>query len=247
MLCGIIPLNSSVFASDTKNTKSYARTFWYKSYKDISLRYISINKMKKQTERLSAVDKEILSKYIFGAVKGEDTFLLINSHLRGNLKDYIPAKEITKPLGCRLNYYAETLKNSISKVNLPQNTTLYAAIDEKYLKHLLYKYNIADLIQKPVTYENGEKIAQKIVGVKFREKGFLSASYDKNCIDKTKFRLEIKAPKNTHAVLTEDLGEKSKKKVVINSDYDWEIIAVECEYDKDNKKSYYNIIIKNIK
>ncbi len=226
--------------------KSYKNTWEYKSYKDISIRYATQNKMRNQTKKLSSVDREIISKYVFGAVRGEDTFLLINSYLRGNLNDYIPAKEITKPLGCRLNYYSEGLKASIAKVRLPQNTTLYASVDDKAAKNLFKKYNVNNIISKPVSSTNGAALAEKHVGAKYMDKGFLSASYDKNCISKTKIRFEVKATKNMQAVLIEDLGEKSKKRVIINLDYEWEVLGVETLYDKD-KTAYYNVIIKNVK
>ena len=63
----------------------------------------------------------IIKKYVFGAERGEDTYLLINCYLRDNLPDYIPKKEITKPLKYRLDYYAKSLSVPISKTKLPQN------------------------------------------------------------------------------------------------------------------------------
>ena len=234
---------SEVFAKQ----KNYKNTWEYKSYKDISARYVSINKMRNQTKKLSDVDKEVITKYVFGAVRGEDTFLLINSYLRGNIKDYIPAKEITKPLGCRLNYYSEGLKAAIAKVRLPQNTTLYASVDDKAAKNLFKTYNVESVMSKPVSSTNGAVLSEKLTGVKYIDRGFISASYDKNCIPKTKFRLEIKAPKNMQIVLIEDLGEKSKKRAIINLDYKWEVLGVENLYDKDRKTAYYNIIIKSVK
>jgi hypothetical protein len=236
-----------VNAATVKSSINYTKTLEYKSYKDISLRYISVNTLKKKALKLSLEDKEIIKKYVFGAVKGEDTFLLINSHLRGTLKEYIPAKEITKPLGYRLDYYADNLQKSLAKTKLQQNITLYAAIDDREIQHLFKNYNIDYFLKKKADNSSAEEVNKKIKGMKFTEKGFLSASYDKNCIDKTWFRVEIKAPKNMQAVLIEEFGEKTKKRVIINRNYKWEVMAVNYEHDKENKSDYYNIIIRNIK
>ena len=64
-----------------------------KSYKDISKNFIVINKMKKRSQTLSIKDKCVITKYFHGAVKGENTFLLMNCFLRGNLNQYLNKKD----------------------------------------------------------------------------------------------------------------------------------------------------------
>ena len=211
-------------------------------YKDISHRILVLRKMRKQTEQLSEEDKNVIKKYVFGAVKGEDTYLLINCYLRDNLQDYIPKKEITKPLKCRLDYYAKHLGTSVSKAKLPQNMILYRGIDEKGMKSIFKNKNIANVINKPVTEENLAVLRKNLIGVKYTEKGFLSTSYDKNCAKQTKFMFEVYAPKNLQAVLIEDFGKKNEKEVLINKNTKWEIVDIKISHKND--RYFYNIKIK---
>lgn len=228
-------------------TKGISHISLVKKYKDVSKNFLVINKMKQQTKALSNDDKNVIKKYVFGAVKGEDTYLLINCYLRGNLQDYISKKDITTPLKCRLKFYADALESTIAKAKLPQNMILYRGIDEKGMR-ALFGLGVKEygnvVLNQPVSTENAELLSKNIKGQKFTEKGFMSTSYDKNCIKKTKFRFEVRAPKNIQAVLIEELGKPQEKEVIINCGYNWEVVAVSAEFDKSSKTTYYNIVIK---
>ena len=165
-------------------------------YKDISHKWRVINKMKNQAKNLSEEEKAVIKKYVFGAVRGEDTYLLINCYLRDILPQYIPAKEITKPLKYRLDYYARSMSVPISKTKLPQNMILYRGVDEKGIKYLFPKKNLENIINKQVNDANLAEFKKQIIGETYIEKGFMSTSYDINCARQTKFVLEVNAPKN---------------------------------------------------
>ena len=213
-------------------------------YKDVSHNWRVLNKMKTQAKTLSEEEKSVIKKYVYGAVRGEDTYLLINCHLRNILPQYVPAREITTPLKCRLDYYAKALSTVITKMKLPQNMILYRGIDEKGMKYLFPNKNLADVISKPVSVENSEKLKQQISGEYYLEKGFMSTSYDKSCARQTKFIFEVNAPKNLQAVLIEDIGKKQEKEVIINKNSKWKVTDVSVGLDKKTKKQYYLITIK---
>ena len=131
-------------------------------YKDISINLKAISKLKNAERKLSQADKEIIQKYVIGAVRGEDTFLLINCNLRDNLGSYIPPKEITKPLKCRLDYYADQLSSVLSKTKLPQNMILYFGVDERDLNTLFKVKNISEITRYTVTDESTEKFKSMV-------------------------------------------------------------------------------------
>ena len=213
-----------------------------RKYKDANWK--TINKMKSQAKNLSEEEKSVIQKYIFGAVRGEDTYLLINCYLRDTLEYYIPKKEITKPLKCRLEYYANSLSVPIAKIKLPQNMILYRGIDEKGMCLLFKSKNINRLISAPVSASILEVMKRNLIGTKFTEKGFMSTSYDKASAKQTKFMFEVYAPKNLQAVLLEDLGKKAEKEVLINKNSSWEIVNITTDTNKKTKKAYYLITIK---
>jgi len=215
-----------------------------KKYKNISWR--TINKMKSQAKSLSEEEQAVVKKYVFGAVRGEDTYLLINCNLRENLDKFIPKKEITKPLKYRLDYYAEQLSAPISKTRLPQNTILYRGVDDKGIKLMFANKKIDNLIDKPVSEENLQIIKQKLVGTKFDEKGFMSTSYDINCAKQTKFIFEVNTPKDMQAILLEDFGKKQEKEVLINRNTRWEITDIKISANKA-KENFYMVNIKFVK
>ena len=66
-----------------------------KKYKDVGWRKVTLNKMRTQCKNLSESDKSVIKKYVYGAVKGENTYLLMNCYLRGNMQDYVAKKDIT--------------------------------------------------------------------------------------------------------------------------------------------------------
>lgn len=243
VFCVVIPATAQTYKALTAGICQLAPV---QKYKDVSWRKITLNKMKAQTKKLSEDDKNVIKKYVYGAVRGEDTYLLINCYLRGNLGDYISKKDITTPLKCRLKYYADALEATIAKAKLPQNIILYRGIDEKGMKAIFggVNKNINTIIYEPVTEENSKLLAEYLHNVKFLEKGFMSTSYDKDCIKKTKFRFEIRAPKNLQAVLIEDLGKPDEKEVIINCGYKWNIVSVSADYDKEIKQLYYKIVIR---
>lgn len=216
-----------------------------RKYKEIS--WISLNKMREQTKNLSEDEKAIIKKYVFGAVRGEDTYLLINCNLRGTLEHYIPKKEITKPLKCRLDYYANQLSAPISKTRLPQNTILYRGVDEKGIKLIFAGKKSDSYFSKPVTEENLSVLKQKLVGAKYVEKGFMSTSYDKDAVKESKFVFEINAPKELQAVLMDNLGKKEEKEVLINRNTAWEVKDITIDTHKKTKQDYYKIKLVFVK
>lgn len=247
--CAVLLCNP-VFSANVQNINAGAdvsKASILMPYKDISLRWHVINKMKKQTKNLSEDDKSVIKKYVFGAVKGEDTFLLINCYLRGNLQNYIPKKEITTPLKCRLDYYANALAKPISKTKLPQNIILYRGIDNKGIKQIFKDKDINTIADKPVNETNLALLKQKLDGAYYIEKGFMSTSYNKNCAKKTTFRFELNAPKNLQAVLIEDIGKQVEKEVLVNRGTKWEVTDIRIEKDKNTKKDFYMIKAKFIK
>ena len=240
-LCSI-NLCSEVYASPTDaNVSAISLSM---KYKDISYKIRVINKMKAQAKKLSDEEKGVIQKYIYGAVKGEDTFLLINCNLRNTLEYYIPKKEVTKPLKCRLDFYADSLAQPILKTELPQNMILYRGVDEKGMSLIFVDKNIKDVLYKPVNEENLAILRQKLVGTKFEDKGFMSTSYNKNCAKQTKFMFEVCAPKKLKAILLEDLGKRAEKEVLINKDTKWEITEITKEYNKNTKQDCYKLRIK---
>ena len=216
-----------------------------KKYKEIS--WISLTKMKDQTRNLKEDDKAIIKKYVFGAVRGEDTYLLINCHLRGTLEYYIPKKEITKPLKCRLDYYANQLSAPISKTRLPQNTILYRGVDEKGIKLIFAGKNLDNYFSKPVTEENLTVLKKKLIGAKYIEKGFMSTSYDINAVRESKFVFEVCAPKELQAVLMDNLGKKEEKEILINRNTAWEVKDISIDKNKKTKQDFYKIKIMFVK
>ncbi len=213
-------------------------------FKDISHNIRVINKIKNQARNLYESDKYVLRKYIIGAVKGENTFLLINCNLRGNLKDYISVKEITKPLHYRLTYYSDNLYNVISKTSLPQNMILYQNVNEKEIKLIFPQ--VKECISKSVNQENLKIMQEKLNGKKYTEKGFMLVSYDKSDVIKPKIMFELQAPKNLNAVLLYELGQDYTKKILINRDTSWEVSNISIETDKKNKSDYYKIKFKYV-
>jgi len=218
-----------------------------KKYKDINHNWRTINKMKAQANNLTGEEKEVVKKYVFGAVRGEDTYLLINCDMRNNLDKFIPKKEVTKPLKYRLDYYANQLSAPISKTRLPQNIILYRGIDEKGMKLIFADKNINQYIDKPVSEDNLKILKQKLIGAYYYEKGFMSTSYDINCAKQTKFIFIVNAPKNLQAILLEDLGKKSEKEVLINRNSKWEITDIIIDTSKKTKQYFYKINIKYVK
>lgn len=216
-----------------------------KKYKDAS--WLTVNKMREQTKRLSEDEKAVIKKYVFGAVRGEDTYLLINCNLRGTLEHYIPKKEITKPLKCRLDYYANQLSAPISKTRLPQNIILYRGVDEKGIKLIFADKKISSIADKPVSEENMKILKQRLAGAYYVEKGFMSTSYEADCAKQTKFMFEISAPKELQAVLLEDLGKKEEKEVLINRNSKWEVTDIVIDKNKKTKQDFYRIKIKFVK
>ena len=248
-LCAVLLCNP-VFSADTKIYNAGAdvsQASIIMPYKDISKKWRTINKMKKQTRQLSEEDKSVIKKYVFGAVRGEDTYLLINCHLRGVLEHYIPKKEITTPLKCRLDYYANALSKPISKVKLPQNMILYRGIDEKGIKLIFKGKGIDSIVSKPVNENNLALLQQKLDGAVYVENGFMSTSYKKDCAKKTKFMLEVNAPKNLQAVLLEDIGKQVEKEVLINRGTKWEVTDIYIDSDTKSKCTFYVIKVKFLK
>ena len=244
----IIMFCSAVFTAENKtiSTGEYvSKISVMKKYTDVNHRILMLSKMRNQTKQLSEADINVIKKYVYGAVKGEDTYLLINCYLRGNLQDYVPKKEITTPLKCRLDYYAKALSSSISKTRLPQNTILYRGIDEKGAKALFASKNVDNLINLPVSEDNLSKLRLALLNFEIVEKGFMSTSYDKNCAKQTKFLLEVNAPKNIQAVLIEDLGKKSEKEVIINKQTVWKIVGISIESSKG--RQYYRMKLRFVK
>ena len=217
-----------------------------KSHKDISKNIIVTGKMKRAAKNLSDDDKNIITKYVFGAVKGENTYLLMNGYLRGDLHLYVKAQDITKPLKSRMQYYADCLSSSIAKTKLPKNMLLYRGIDEKGMGSIFADKNIKDVLSKPVSYENTNYIKSKINGCTFTEKGFMSTAYDINFAKKTKFVFYIKAPKNLQAVFVDGVrssNEFQTKEIIINKGYKWKVTDVDYVLRKDGTK-YYKISLK---
>ncbi len=215
-----------------------------KPYKDISYRLRAINKLNRSSLNLSQSDKSVVTKYFYGAVRGEDTFLLINCYLRDNLRDYVPSKEITTPLKHRLKYYADSLSSVISKAKLDQNMLLYSALDEKTVKTLFKGINISDVITKPVNNENLMLLQKNLSGVKYTEKGFITAVYNKNYAKQTKFLFKISAPKGLEVVSLDGINDKKTKEVIINQNTKWEVKNISIDNNKKTKKDFYVVNVK---
>lgn len=213
-------------------------------FKDISNKRRVINKMNNQAKELSDSEKSVIKKYVFGAVRGEDTFLLINCYLRNNLQDYIPKKEITKPLKCRLDYYANQLCIPISKTKLPQNMILYRSTDAKGIRTMFNDTALDNIISQPVSSNNLEIFKKKTDNKKYVENGFIFASYNKNSIKNAKCILELNAPKNLQAISMDNLGKKNEKTVLINKGTAWEVTDVLIDTDKKTKNQFYKIKCK---
>ena len=243
LLCSFIP---SFAATYSQLTDGINEITLIKSYKDVSKNFIVVGKMKRLARNLPQDDKNVISKYVFGAVKGENTYLLMNCYLRGNLHLYIKPKDITKPLKSRMQYYADSMAVSVAKVKLPKNMLLYRGIDEKGMGSIFAEKNIAECLSKQVSYENTVYLKSKINGYTFTEKGFMSASYDINCAKQNKFIFVIKAPKNLQAVLVDGILQSNQsptKEVVINKGYKWKVTDVDFAL-RNNGNKYYKITLK---
>ena len=242
-LCAILLCTPVFSVENIVSAGVYVSQFsMMKKYKEISWR--TLNKMREQTRNLSEEEKAVIKKYVFGAVRGEDTYLLINCHLRGTLEYYIPKKEITKPLKCRLDYYANQLSAPISKTRLPQNTILYRGVDEKGIKLIFAGKKLDSYFTKPVTEENLSVLKQRLIGARYVEKGFMSTSYDINAVKESKFIFEVNAPKELQAVLMDNLGKKEEKEILINRNSIWEVTDITIEKNKKTKQDFYRIKVK---
>ena len=239
----VLLIVQSVFAASSYSqlVNGVSQVSLMKSYKNLNVNMFALSKTKKQAKNLSEADKSIITKYVYGAVKGEDTYLLMNSYLRGNLNLYLNPKDITKPLKSRMEYYSNSLAGTISKVKLPQNTILYRGVDEKGFCFIFPENNIHEYTSKPVTDTNGIALKNKLYSKTFVEKGFMSTAYDINYAKKTKFIFEIKAPKNIQAVLVDGIRPESPqtKEIIINRGYKWKVTDVAAV-----DGSYYKITLK---
>ena len=215
-----------------------------KSYKDVNYRKSILNKVKRQAYRLSDEEKNVITKYVLGAVKGEDSYKLMNANLRGDLNLYLKSKDITNPLKARLNFYSNGLGDVISKTRLPENIVLYYGAENSEMQTLFGKSNISEYINKPVSMEYLNAQRAKLVGFEFTEAAFMKATYDKNYVQNTKYRFEIKAPKNLQAVLIDDFCNRGRKEVLINKGYKWKVMNISKEYDNYNKTNYYNLTLR---
>ena len=212
-----------------------------KKYKDISHNILAQNKLRKVA--VSNVDRNVINKYVNGAVRGENTFLYMNAYLLGILDKYVPAKEISKPLKMRLKYYADNLQSSISHYKLPQNMILYCGIDERHAA-VIFPNSEMTVLKKNITDENLELLRKKLSGYTYTDKSFLKTSYDEYYTSRTKYVLEINAPKNLRTVLMENKSPDTQKQVVIAAGYKWKIIDLSREFDKDKNFHYYKIKLK---
>ena len=241
LLCFISSSICTVYAYNPL-TAGITQISLLKSYKDISRNFLCINKMNNMAKKLSDDDKNTITKYVFGAVKGENTYLLMNCNLRNNLEQYINPKDITVPLKSRMTYYSDSLSYSISKIKLPQNMILYRGIDEKGVSSIFASQDVKDLIYQPVSQENALKLKSKLIGAKYEEKGFMSTAYDINYAKQTKFIFVVKAPKNLQGVLVDGLtaSKSSTKEVLVNKGYIWQVTDVTPVINRN----YYKIGIK---
>ncbi len=226
-------------AAKSPLTAGISQTSLLRSYKNLNVNIFALNKTKKQTKNLTETDKSIIAKYVYGAVKGENTYLLMNCYLRGNLNLYLKPKDITKPLKSRMEYYSNSLTSTISKVKLPQNTLLYRGIDEKGFCFIFPDTNVKEYASRPVTEETALTLKNKLYNKTFIEKGFMSTAYDINYAKKTKFIFLVKAPKNIQAVLVDGLKENNTKEIIINKGYSWKVTDV-----KSVENKYYLITLK---
>lgn len=236
--------NANIVLAAHQIYQSISPAVLLKPYKDISMKILVIKKLKQQAKNLSQTDKNIISKYVFGAVKSENTFLLINSYLRGNLTKYISKNDISKPLEMRLKMYSDNLSSAISKGRLPQNMLLYYSIDNKTFVTFFPDKTLQKVIVSPVSAENEAVLKSKICNKKYKDNGFMLSSYDKSYTEKTKFRFEIKAPKNLQALLIDEICSQNKKQIIINKGYDWKVTDVKKAYDTHQKQDFYLITLK---
>ena len=204
-------------------TSGISKISLIKNYKDINLRFLTINKLKQQAQNLSDIDKKTIIKGTFSALKP---------------KSYLKPKDINKPLKCRLSFYVDNLSRAVSKSKIPQNIILYKGINNKDLRWILKGKNINDITDKPVSESIAEEYNKKLAGYKYTEKSFMLTSYDKNLTENTPYMLEIKTPKNVQSVLLDEITGKHSKSVLINKGYRWEIQKVSIYTDKKNNQHY---------
>ena len=213
-----------------------------RKYTDICLRPFSVKKLKQQEQSLNADNISVISKYTNGAVRGEKTFLFMNAYLRNNLNDYIKQNDITNPLKHRLKFYADSMSAVLSKTRLPLNTVLYSSLNDKDLKALFTNKDVIQLLNKPISNESMVALKAKLYNVKFIDKGFILATYDKKCTANSRYVFKICAPKNLQAVLIENIRNNNKKEVLINKGYCWKISEISIENDRE--QPYYLITLK---
>ena len=243
-LCLFLPKEAEAVSLSANTTASITPVILMKSYKDLTKSPIVMGKFKRNAKSFSKDDKDVITKYVFGAVRGEDTFLYINAFLRENLNDYLSTSDITKPFKNRLKFYAEGLRKSIAHSQIPQNVILYKDVNEKDLNHFFKDKNIKNIINSSISDENAFELQKKLRGEKFVEKGFILSTYNKNTLPKSKFVFEIRTPQNMQAVLIEDFDTRAGKSVLINEGYKWEVVSVAKAYNNTLHNDYYNIVIK---
>ncbi len=244
----ILVFCAGVFSAETRVVNAGEFVFklsLIKKYKDINHNIFALSKIREQAKNLPDKDKNIIQKYVYGAVRGENTFLLINCYLRNNLQDYIPKKEITTPLKCRLDFYSKALRESISGAKLPRNMILYKGIEDKEVRRIFKSKKIDNVINSAVSQENLEKLRTALIDAEFEEKGFILTTYDKNYVKSGKFIFEICAPKNLQAVLLDDLNKTSKKEILINKQSYWKVADIKINTLKD--KQFYTVKLKFVK
>ena len=245
--CCVCFMQNIVFANSqsySELTSGISQAALFKPYKYALKRPLILNKIKKQTYALSEIDRTVIKKYVVGAVKGEDTFSLMNANLNYNLGRYLSQKDITNPLKARLNMYADDLSKTLSKTALPQNILLYYGVDDKELLGLFPGKNLEQYLLQPVSDDNLRSLKSTMSGSEFTESAFMKATYDKNFAAPTKFRFEIKAPKMLRAVVIESITQNGRKEVLINKGYKWKIVDITKAYDSNNKSYYYQFTIK---
>ncbi len=237
-MCGY---SASVCAAEYSGISSASL---HMKFKDANKTWKTAEKLKTEAKVLTNNDKQTIKKYVYGAIKNEDSFLLTNAYLNNNLESCVAKKDITKPLQARLDFYARSLEGAVNKVRLPQNMLLYHVSDDREMRTLFGSQNINGILIQQISDENLNALKSAIKGYKFTEKGFWLTTYDQNLTKKSKYRFVISAPKNLRAVLLDEVSGYKTKEILISSGYRWEVTGVAKEFDKRYKENFYRINVK---
>ena len=133
----------------------------------------------------------------------------MNGYLRGAIVN--PSKETLT--------HIKNLENVFKKVSLPQNTLAFRGVDFDFIS-TVFGEDIANKMQNSTDLK---AIKKGLFGKTYTEAGFMSTSYDKKEAFDRPIMLKINIPKNTRALVIDEISLTNQKELLIDKNYKWKI------------------------